>query len=224
MFVSSSDSVNSPAPRPASIPKWLAVGMLVTTLVAAALAIYFGHQAWHSGASFSENIRHLMDSIPFDVTFLGGCSTGVIGTIAIIYHAIYRPQKRLLYEDQDFNHFQNLPALRLLYEDQGFDHFQNLPALKWQYSPTESEYVARSKLTYEGNTQYVSQLAENYLVLFEVLPNVPAEALKLIVQQIKASGQLTQFEAAMEEKLQTVAKEDMIPWENFQILIEPTLR
>ncbi len=70
---------------PTQNSKWAAVAMLIATVVAAAIAIYFGSQVWHSGASLMDNIHHLMSSIPFDATFLAGCATGLIGLVASVY-------------------------------------------------------------------------------------------------------------------------------------------
>lgn len=71
--------------RKYTISKGVAFAMLVTTLVVAALAIYFGHHAWDGGVNFSGNIPNLMRSIPFNVTFLIGCTSMVIGVVAAIY-------------------------------------------------------------------------------------------------------------------------------------------
>lgn len=64
--------------------KWFAVAMLLATVVATAIAIYYGSRVWCSGDSWVKNISHLMSSTPFDISVGVGCFAGCMG-LAITY-------------------------------------------------------------------------------------------------------------------------------------------
>ena len=69
--------------------KWFTLAMLVCAIAGTTLAVYLGSHLWHVGASISQNIHYLLDSIPFDGAFIVGYSTGLIGLVSAIY-CVYR--------------------------------------------------------------------------------------------------------------------------------------
>lgn len=196
-----------------NISLWVAVTMLVTTLVVAVLAYNFGYQAWYSGVD-PGGISKLMGSIPFDVTFLIGCSTAAIGIVAMIYSIYkYREDHRL---ESTVDGFSTNPA----------------PVESGKHKPpsklSAEEYVKKAcQLSQVSQIQdvkgdslpgLVDKLVDNYELMLStsVLMQIPENSLKVIVEmifrrrwlelynKIKAMLENGTFELAAVGKLETL--------------------
>lgn len=197
--------------RKQTISKYVAIAMLLTTLVAAALAIYFGYQAWHAGVdpgSFSK----LMESIPFKVTFLTGCSTAMIGMVTAIY-SLYKHY----YKEED-PIYDSLPASALIPSQAGLNPEPKLTTEDYHTKACELS-VAMNKNGHIWDTKrdpqkwqdfpkeavLVKELVDNYELMLEesVFVKMPHPSLTMIVRVIYARGMGPTFCNKVEELMET---------------------
>lgn len=167
---------------------WVAVAMLLTTLVAAALAIYFGHQAWDAGLNFSGNIPNLMASIPFDVTFLIGCASAVVGVAATIY-SIWHYCKN----NNDAESEPSIPRTPELEEYEAVVRKVNIIVGKGIQAQKQDHEI-------EIEPEVVGQLVANQTYFLHFLPEIPGRVVELVIQEIFKKG-IKEF---IEETLRTI--------------------
>lgn len=181
-----------------TISKGVAVAMLVTTLVAAALAIYFGHQAWQAGVNFSGNIPHLMASIPFDVTFLIGCASTVVGIAATIYSIYHYVQKEKLLPPIETEEPKDLEG------PQGAPEAKEAPGPMNTQSYAQLAYAVGQKLngSQQPTESELRQLADNYPLMLRTLPNIPEPVVKCVVANLYENGKAREFKDAVSRAIE----------------------
>ena len=190
--------------------KGIAIAMLVATVVLGAIAVYFGSQIWHPGVSLMDNIHLLMGSIPFDATFLAGCSTGLISLVAAIYFSCQKgpDQNQTVQKDKKMD----LPeATRENYID-----------LAQQIAPGLSNENPMEMYNYhEANKHNIHWLADNYSLMLENLPEIPESVMEPVVARIYQISHGKTFVQAVSKKINGLKEsEDKTAWVNLFTIIK----
>ncbi len=190
--------------------KWVAVAALVTTVVAAATAVYFGSQVWHSGASLMGNIHNLMGSIPFDATFLAGCASGLIGLIAIVYCLCQKGAS-----EDALAQYEDIPPSNVN-EQEEIDLNVLTPENYTKVARQITCGIITPKIRLDSylqaNKQNLAWLASNYSLMLEALPEIP-DSIIAIVEEVYQQNMGQAFIQAVNKKIESLnGPEDKEAW------------